>query len=67
MDPNATLDRMRAAIQSLYRPQAADPEHAQAFHEIADCAESLDRWLRMGGALPNDWDEHNAYKQAKGR
>jgi hypothetical protein len=55
MDPNATLERMRAAQHSLRTRQASDPDHVQAFSEIADCAEALDGWLSRGGFLPDAW------------
>ena len=48
MDPNATLELIRDAVQ---RVQADDGGEL----ELADLVKNLDEWITRGGVLPDDW------------
>lgn len=53
MDPNDTLEALRAIVKDILR----EGECIRFADEIefAELFESLDRWLRLGGALPESW------------
>jgi hypothetical protein len=59
MDPNATLDALRDAMEAMrsmlddgYAPDKDDA--CEAFLKF----EALDEWLTKGGFLPTDWQRN---------
>lgn len=57
MDPNATLDMLRAALGKYYEHQEEKDTEARlaAADEIAALFEGLDWWISRGGFLPALW------------
>lgn len=57
MDPNATLRLLRDAInRSVIAGMRRDREdETDALLDIREHVENLDRWLKGGGFLPDDW------------
>lgn len=54
MDPNATLAKLRHAIESF--EDQSDPILAEiAAQEMFEAAQDLDEWLSKGGFLPDAW------------
>ena len=51
MDPNKTLEDLRAELAWLHgeTTDTPDPEY------VLDLFEALDQWLSQGGFLPADW------------
>jgi hypothetical protein len=56
MDPNAALERIRAASMAFSQARTNDAEHDAAVDALSAFAD-LDEWLQTGGFLPSDWDE----------
>lgn len=56
MDPNATLEKIRATYEPL-RVMLEDTagEDTEMVQELLDSIEALDEWLSKGGFLPKDW------------
>lgn len=53
MDPNATLEEMRAFVKKvLYSVDSAATDDET---RMAELFESLDEWITKGGFLPNAW------------
>lgn len=50
MDPNATLEEIRWALDFVDNNPVSEE-----FQELADSVRSLDEWLSKGGFLPQDW------------
>jgi len=48
VDPNATLDLIRAAVESVQNDDGGELE-------LADLIKDLDEWLSNGGFLPEAW------------
>lgn len=69
MDPNATLQRFRDAMERLTNVRnayadsttgATEPFETyiqEAAEEAADAAADLDHWLTRGGFLPTAWQK----------
>lgn len=51
MDPNETLRRIRAALDTI----ASLGNKPAAVNELVDAVVDLDGWLSRGGFLPDDW------------
>src|SRR2546423_155552 len=55
MDPNTTLENMRAAVASLNSRLGGDPDYVDDLIDIAEHAQVLDDWISRGGFLPTAW------------
>ena len=56
MDPNMSLEDLRAAILDASNPdQYTDRE--VAIEQVEEYFNALDDWLRRGGLLPRDWGQ----------
>lgn len=59
MDPSATLARALELSREILRIHDSGRDAADALAdlslELAECVESLDKWLRSGGFLPARW------------
>ncbi|MFE0099827.1 hypothetical protein [Streptomyces sp. NPDC059009] len=57
MDPNATLMRLRRAVDRI-EVVAASPEEdwSGELIDVLEHFDALDQWLRRGGFLPSDWN-----------
>lgn len=71
MDPNATLDRIRAMVQAALNADSSTARETFA-QDIAEAIDDLDGWMSRGGAMPTAWKinrkgypEHNAAVDAK--
>jgi hypothetical protein len=66
MDPNANLAAQRKLAARILacvdREEAPDPEDVR---RLAELVEALDDWLKMGGALPDDWLLEHANRRAR--
>lgn len=49
MDPNETLNIIRAEVHEILWGDKPDPE------ALAQAANNLDEWLSRGGFLPKEW------------
>jgi hypothetical protein len=56
MDPNATLEKLRAALAVLAHDDGTTDADLKAVREAAEAAEALDEWLSRGGFLPSAWE-----------
>ena len=59
MDPNATLEEIRALCESInddneYGPDGIDQNEA---YQLMCLVEALDGWLCNKGFLPDDWNK----------
>jgi len=50
MDPNATLELIREAIEEIKADNPTDREL-----DFIEAFENLDNWIKDGGFLPDDW------------
>jgi hypothetical protein len=58
MDPNATLNELRAAVVNGRRVEVArNYPLDDAWTQLLDASEALDEWLSKGGFLPADWSK----------
>lgn len=57
MDPNKTLEQMRADMVSLGTLQDDSSELLDRLLDIAEAAQALDEWLTHGGFLPTEWQK----------
>ena len=55
MDPDATLERARAALATMQAEKVATPAWHAAAADFADAFADLDAWLRAGGFQPAAW------------
>jgi hypothetical protein len=59
MDPNAALNLLRELSNQIDLATDDHTTTALAMDMIA-AFEGLDNWIKMGGALPDDWSKRNA-------
>ena len=57
MDPDATLERLRAAVIAWVKAQEFNSPEAgwEAAHDAIGAIVALDGWLSTGGFLPTAW------------
>ena len=53
MDPNKTLEEMRALVERIH--EELDEDATTSAEELALLVTSLDEWLTRGGFLPDAW------------
>lgn len=51
MDPNETLNTIRAEVHEILFGDKPDPD------ALAEAVNNLDEWLSRGGFLPNEWTQ----------
>lgn len=51
MDPNATLDQIRALVANL----GSEDQITLEAQQLAEHFQAMDQWLTAGGFLPGDW------------
>lgn len=60
MDPNATLEELRAlAVLVLTDTDLSEDERSDAAVELAEKFSDLDEWLTRQGFLPQRWSKHD--------
>ncbi len=64
VDPNQTLEEIRALVEAIQADDAADdlPEKAD---ELATLVQALDEWLSNRGFLPAAWEEPGKLHRAR--
>lgn len=57
MDPDATLRELRQAVWTARRAadDGSNDAEIEAWQQAGELFDTLDGWIKDGGALPSDW------------